>query len=337
MNWKDTLKKKMPAGSLEKIQRRKTMQALKKRSVTENERFAEHYAAHDCSTKGQIESVMIFYVHQIEKGFSFDVYQYGRGKTALHHISDLIGRLAQVDSDWRNNSIYEDAVLALGEYRRRHTSKGYDITFMTDLFGATVNEDIATAAQRPYPNIELTRESKQDNNQVSFSKLVERRHAIRSYADMPVSRQELEDAIAMSLRTPSVCNRQPTRVRIFTDRSIISKALKIQGGFGGYNMPPALMLVTADLQAFMGVSEHNEGYIDGGLFSMSLLYSLEACGLAACPLNTMFGDKADEETRKLLDVPDNEVFIMCIAVGHFRETSRICRSQRFELDRVLLN
>ncbi len=97
--------------------------------------------------------------------------------------------------------------------------KGYDITFMTDLFGATVNEDIATAAQRPYPNIELTRESKQDNNQVSFSKLVERRHAIRSYADMPVSRQELEDAIAMSLRTPSVCNRQPTRAHFSpTDR-----------------------------------------------------------------------------------------------------------------------
>jgi len=41
--------------------------------------------------------------------------------------------------------------------------------------------------------------------------------------------------------------------------------------------------------------------------------------------------------EKLLDVPDNEVFIMYIAVGHFRETSRICRSQRFELDRVLLN
>lgn len=337
MNWKDGLKKKMPAASLEKIQRRKMMQALKKRSDTENRRFAGHYAAHDCSEKGQIESVLIFYVHQIEKGFSFDVYQYGRGKTALHHISDLIGRLAQVDHNWRNNSIYVDAILALGEYQRRHVSKGHDITFMVDLFNATVNEDIAAAAQRPYPNIELTRESKQDNNQISFGELVKRRHAIRTYADKPVSRQELETAIVMSLRTPSVCNRQPTRVRIFTDQSIIVKALKIQGGFGGYDMPPALILVTADLQAFMGVGEHNEGYVDGGLFSMSLLYSLEACGLAACPLNTMFGDRADEETRTLLHIPENEVFIMYIAVGHFRETSRICRSQRFELDRVLLN
>ena len=70
---------------------------------------------------------------------------------------------------------------------------------------------------------------------------------------------------------------------------------------------------------------------------MSLLYSLETCGIAACPLNTMFSEEADEQTRSMLAVPDNEVFIMYIAVGHFRETSKICRSQRFGIDRVLMN
>lgn len=42
------------------------------------------------------------------------------------------------------------------------------------------------------------------------------------------------------------------------------------------------MLVTADLQAFMGSNERNEGYVDSGLFSMSLLYAMKSCGLAAC-------------------------------------------------------
>ena len=152
-----------------------------------------------------------------------------------------------------------------------------------------------------------------------------------------MTRTELEKAIVMSLRTPSVCNRQPARVRIFTDRQLINQALKIQGGFGGYDTPPALLLVTADLRVFMGPNEHNEGYVDGGLFAMSLLYSLEACGLAACPLNTMFIEETDEKTRALLDIPDNEVFIMYIAVGHFRESSKICRSQRFGINHVLVN
>ena len=58
--------------------------------------------------------------------------------------------------------------------------------------------------------------------------------------------------------------------------------------------------MTADLRAFMGANEHNEGYVDGGLFGMSLLYSLETCGLAACPLNTMFSEEADEQTPTML-------------------------------------
>ena len=87
----------------------------------------------------------------------------------------------------------------------------------------------------------------------------------------------------------------------------------------------------------MGVNERNEGYVDGGLFSMSLLYALEARGLAACPLNTMFSEQVDRKTRDLLDIPDNEVFVMYIAVGHFKETSKICRSQRFGLDRIRMN
>ena len=65
---------------------------------------------------------------------------------------------------------------------------------------------------------------------------------------------------------------------------LFMKALKIQGGFLGYAMPPVLLLVTSDIRAFMNNGERNEPFVDGGLFSMSLLYALEAYGLAACPL-----------------------------------------------------
>lgn len=334
---KETIKKMLPSKLIERIQRIKTYHSLCSAYKKEAKRFAISYAAPACTSKTQIESLLIFYVHQIEKGFSFDAYQYGRGKNALHNIALLIKELAAVDVDWRNNIVYKDAVLALGEYRHRHMAAGRDISYMTTLFPQDINAAIIESSKTKYPNISLSYADKKDNDTVPFSVLVERRHAIRSYSDKPVCRKELEQAIRLSLRTPSVCNRQPARIRIFTDIDIITQALKIQGGFGGYNMPPALMLITADLQAFMGINERNEGYVDGGLFPMSLLYSLETCGLAACPLNTMFNDLAATETRRLLHVPDNEVFVMYIAVGHFRETSRICRSQRFGLDRILMN
>lgn len=337
MSLKATVKQLLPNSWILKRQRMKAAIQLRKDVRTDRRRFAKAYAAPACVSQTQMESLLIFFVHQIEKGFSFDEYQFGRGKGALHNIADLSARLKMVDTNWRDNPVYKDAVLALGEYLRRHLAAEHDVTFITSLFDAEMLDDIEHASKRDYPSIELSKTDKLDNADVPFRELIERRHAIRSYSEQPVTREELEEAITMSLRTPSVCNRQPARVRIFTDAKQISEALKIQGGFGGYDAPPALMLITADLQAFMGSNERNEGYVDGGLFSMSLLYALESCGLAACPLNTMFFQETDRRTRVLLHVPENEVFIMYISVGHFRETSRICRSQRFGLDRILMN
>lgn len=335
MSIKRKLKQFMPQSTVNMVQRQKAYRRLRKSEKAETRRFANNYASSTSTSVTQVESRLIFFVHQIEKGFSFDTYQYGRGRHALTQISALIDQLKAVDPNWNKNPVYQEASLALGEYRRRHVQAGHDIAFMSNLFTEQVNREIEPASQREYPNIEISRDSKKDNATASFSEIVERRHAIRSYSNEPVTKQDLEPVVELALRTPSVCNRQPTRVRVFTDKDTIAQALKIQGGFGGYATPPALILVTADLQVFMNINEHNEGYVDGGLFSMSLLYALEANEYAACPLNTMFSDKTDEETRRLLNIPDNEIFIMYIAVGHFRDTSRICLSRRFGLDHVL--
>jgi nitroreductase len=65
-----------------------------------------------------------------------------------------------------------------------------------------------------------------------------------------------------------------------------------------------------------------------GLFSMSLLYALEAYGLAACPLNAMFNLAQDRQTRELLNMPDYEFPVMYIAVGNFPESVPVCRFRR---------
>ncbi len=113
------------------------------------------------------------------------------------------------------------------------------------------------------------------------------------------------------------------------------KALKIQGGFLGYAMPPVLLLVTSDIRAFMNNGERNEPFVDGGLFSMSLLYALEAYGLAACPLNAMFNLSQDRQTRELLDIPDYEFPVMYIAVGNFPESVPVCYSTRYEPEKIV--
>lgn len=337
MRIKKILKRTIPSKTVNKLQRKKAYRCIRKAGKVESHRFANNYASSTSSSIVQIESRLIFFVHQIEKGFSFDTYQYGRGRYALTQISSLLTQLIATDSEWSTNPVYQEAILALGEYLRRHVRAGHDASFMTDIFAENIRNEIESSSHHEYPSIEISHNSKKDNATASFAELVERRHAIRSYSDTPVTKQDLEPVIELALRTPSVCNRQSVRVRVFTDKDTITRALKMQGGFGGYATPPALILVTSDLQAFMNINERNEGYVDGGLFAMSLLYALEAYDYAACPLNTMFNAGTEETTRKLLKIPNNEIFIMYIAVGHFCDTSRICLSRRFNLNHVLLN
>ena len=45
--------------------------------------------------------------------------------------------------------------------------------------------------------------------------------------------------------------------------------------------------------------------------------------------------KRDEPTRELLHIPDSEFLVMYIAVGHFRDEVKTCKSQRFSADEIV--
>jgi hypothetical protein len=64
---------------------------------------------------------------------------------------------------------------------------------------------------------------------------------------------------------------------------------------------------------------------------MSVLYALEAEGLAACALNTMFGWRREARVRRLLGIGSSERLITFVAVGTFREQNHVAKSTRFPL------
>jgi len=95
------------------------------------------------------------------------------------------------------------------------------------------------------------------------------------------------------------------------------------------------VVVTSDISSFIAPTERRQPWIDGGLFAMSLLNALEYYGLAACPLNAMFGVGQEAKLRRLLNIPDGEVLIVFIAVGPKPATTLIPHSVRLNLDSVL--
>ena len=220
-------------------------------------------------------------------------------------------------------------MIAVGAYKRRHAEADYDLSEVEAMFPKRIWRQADAAADiHMAGSFVIDTAGKRDNLSTGFVELAEHCYSVREYSAEPVSQDVLDKVYAVAMKTPSVCNRQATRVYQIADPVKVKAALDIQGGFHGYAAPPVLLLVTSDIRTFMNENERNEPFTDGGLFSMSLLYALEAYGLAVCPLNAMFDLSQENRTRKLLGIPDNEFLVMYIAVGNFPDTVPVCRSTR---------
>ena len=277
---------------------------------------------------------MMYFTHQIEKGLSHKNFRYGFGKRPLQYLAKTLERYCAAVPGYAEKMPYCSALGALGEYMRRHEGHDDALAYVRFLFPADTLAEAQAMPQTEGGSFHFAGVDKAANSSRTFRELSENRHSIREFADKPITYAELKPALDLSMRTPSVCNRQPTRVRVILDRELIAKALRVQGGFNGYPTPPALILLTSDNRVFMAPQEHNEGYTDAGLFGMSLLLALEEQGIAACPLNTMFRKGPERTTRKLLNIPSHENLAMYIAVGHFPEECSTCVSHRFMSDDI---
>lgn len=309
--------------------------ALRRAALKQARRFERTYSKPSSKGAEQVQARMIFFAHQIEKGLSHMHFRYGFGKRPLASLAKEMKMYRAAVPDYRSSQSYHCALAALHEYVVRHEGHEEALQYVKDLFSEETWHEIQTEQSNLGGSIVISRDSKQNNANLPFKELSENRHSIREYADQPVTYEELLPAVQLAMRTPTVCNRQPARLHIILNPETIGKALAYQGGFNGYKEPPALLLITADNAVFMAPQERNEGFTDGGLFGMSLLLSLEREGLAACPLNTMMKEGAEEATRKLLNIPDSENMVMYVAVGHFPDEVKTCVSHRFKASDII--
>lgn len=332
---KETLKKLIPESTIAWIRGVQASVKLHRETIRQMKRFERNYARRGSMRKEHLETRIIYFTHQIEKGLSHQDFRFGFGKGVLAEFAPLLVTLRKIDAQYADNGIFQSAMCALHEYRVRHEQAGYDLDYMRCLFPEGLWKEIGDAQGHEGGVLTIKAADKVRNAELTYVQLSEARHSVREFSDESVSVEDIEQAVKIAMRAPSVCNRQPTRVHIITNADLIAELMRIQGGFRGYRMPPALILLTADNQAFMNQDERNEGYTDGGLFGMSLLLALEEQQLAACPLNTMLPMKRDDATRELLNLPDSEFLVMYIAVGRFLPEAKTCMSKRFDAESIV--
>lgn len=281
---------------------------------------------------------MIFHAHAIEKGLSRSNFRASFGKVAVPGLAKEMNAWLSAGRDIQDPFLQSSAAV-MKSYFERHALLKKDISHYRQLFSEPAQEIIDSCTHQEggvLPANQLREVPRSGEAERSFMGVMYGRRSVREFIRKPVSDVDIARAVQIAMQAPSVCNRQGARVHQLTDPQIIESVLDIQGGFSGYKMPPRLLLITADLDAFLFAAERHQPFVDGGLFMMSLLLGLTQVGLGSCSLNTAMGSEKENSIRKIINIPDHEVFICFVAVGHYDEKVLVPRSKRTDVSDVLV-
>ncbi len=275
-------------------------------------------------TQENLRSRITFYYHSIEKGLSHPKIRLGFGKRALSALFSALEEYKSSGFDL-NDIRFRTGISTIQTYIDFHKGKEVDISDVITRYASlgTFDKELIGGAE------EFDREKVLERRETAFNTFSKYRISVRDYADSSVNKEIINEALKLSMNAPSVCNRQSWRVYVISDKAIQDSVLIAQAGLNGFGQNiQSLIMITSDLQSFSGPEERNQAFVDGGIYAMNLLYSLEFVGLASCALNANLKMENEAEIRKVLNIPDNEVIIMFISVGNYPESFKAPKSQR---------
>lgn len=279
--------------------------------------------------------ITLFY-HQVEKGLSLANPRPGFGMTVIPRL------LSDVDayiSAYGLVSPATTALAALQSYVDFNCRVGHEASYVCERLGQ-IKQKHGVSSEDSAAWIggvtTVSRASLAEARASSFVEFFESRYSVRNFAGGVVPEGDIRKAVALSQKTPSVCNRQSWRVHAFSGAPKMQELLEIQSGSRGFSENVSTVLVvTSELGAFVEVAERYQPWIDGGMFSMSLCLALHDLGYGTCCLNWSKERGDDVRLRNAAKLPPSEQVIMLIAVGTLPEKFDVARSYRPQVEHCL--
>lgn len=278
----------------------------------------------------KVVSRIMYNVHALEKGLARNRdMRLGFGRRALADLNDALVVYLEAGFD-PSAFAYIEGVSVIQRYRELHLSRDCDVSFLQTIVDP---EFLRPSPAHASAGVKVLRKAdKQDNHTKGFYDLAQGRSSARDFSGKRIDTKKVTSAIQNAAKTPSVCNRQGWRVYWVEDKDLADAVLVHQRGFGYPQLPEVLLTITVSNSTYLSPVERNQAFIDGGLFSMSLLYGLEYESLAAVPLNAMMYLRDQLAVRELLDIDESEMIIMFIAIGDFMDECVVPISDRMPSD-----
>lgn len=298
-------------------------------------RFIKYSRLYTDSKKNETENRLYYSLmaksHVIEKGLSMPERRLGFGHNALFLLIDELEKYERM-YDVKNTQI-EHIIGIILEYKELHEKNKYTL----DEKLQKRLDEIATKFQyvKPSQQVRLTQDLLFRDVNKSFDEFSKSRRSCRHICG-PADIAQIHEAIKLSLNAPSACNKQPVKVHLITDLEKVKKLLDLQQGNRGFgHLLRQLLLITVDIRSYGRFEDRYNPYIDAGLFSMNLLYSLHFYKIASIPLVWIDSKSRNAELHRLVDFPLEEYPCLMIGIGMAAQEFITTASQRNEIEDVL--
>ena len=289
--------------------------------------YSGWYPDYKNEVKRNYKAVKLY--HSLEKSLSYKLRRKGAG---WHAAEDLIQLL---DNAVRSGNVgYQDkiAINVLEEFYQLDTSQ------LEKVNSENITHLLSVYEQMRIPGggtVTLTPEHFISHALKDPEHFFLSRYTVRDFSEKVVSRDIVERAIQLSMKAPSVCNRQAWHIYNILNKDKIVEVLKFQGGSTGFwHEVPSLLLITIDLKAFDSAGERYQHWIDGGILSMALVMAFHALGLSSCCLNWSRTAQADLKFRKIINIQPAHTVIMMLAIGYPKDEIKVCASARRPLNEI---
>lgn len=280
--------------------------------------------------RDDLENRLLVGGHIIEKGITMPNRRYGFGLGVVQLVQSMCNKY--IDRYGTDNEQLQFAIDDLREYLQIHITNGYDLPneIVVGL------EQTINRGQNGVAKVDCEELTEQDffKHTSDFKEFAQSRHTCRWYTGEPVDKALIEKAVDLARTSPSACNRQSIKVYAVSGEKK-QQIVGLQNGNRGFGEGIGQMIVITSNQTDWDANFRTSAYLDGGIFTMNLLYALHYYHICACTLNAHLSIKKQKQLRNIIGMKPAEIPICFIGIGMPTEKMRIAKSRRLSLGKVL--